>query len=199
MLAAAQKRDTSEVRRLASQFMAGSVLIGKLQVVDKGNDVGYTKVKFSIVDGEVDYRLIGDKNGTRAIIASGVISGRGQGATPKAASYTVSKNMAARNSPQLAGTVASKILGESKRSVRVVLVGNKDLNKYNAFKDVVKNISWVLDIRETGLDSLIVSYPEKTMYLAAIRSKVSLTRKYRFIPDKNFSNIRFVIEQYGNI
>jgi hypothetical protein len=168
ILAAAQKRDIAEVRRFASQFMAGSVLIGKLQVVDKGSDIGYAKVNFSIVDGEIDYRLIGDKNGTRAIITSGVISGRGQGATPKAAAYAVSKNMAAKNSLQLAGTIASKILGESKRSVRVVLIGNNDLNKYNAFKNTVKNISWVLDVRETGLDSVVVSYPEKTMYLAAI-------------------------------
>jgi hypothetical protein len=168
LLNAALKRDMGMVRTLASQYMAGSTLVGKLEVIDKGKDIGYGKINFSIVDGSLDYRLIGEKDGKRALLASGTMLGRSQGANDQQASYSVSENMGERYAPQLAGIAAGKILGDNKRTIRVVLVGNNNINKLREFKEVVQNISWVLDVKETGIDALSLTYPEKAMYLASI-------------------------------
>ena len=165
---AALKNDMNQVRALASKYMAGYVLTGRVRVVDKGNNVGYAKATFSIVDGEVDYRVIGDKDGKRTVVANGTATGRGQGATLTAAAYALSKNLASRNSAQIASNVSTKLMGDNKKTVRVVLVGNTDIRAFNAFRDEVRNISWVLNVREQGTDTLLVDYPEKTLYLATI-------------------------------
>ncbi len=162
------KSDTARMRALAARYMAGYALMGKVKVVDKGNNVGYATITFSIVDGELDYRLIGDKNGKRSILTTGTTTGRGQGATVQAAAYAMSKNLASRNSPQIASAVSTKLLGDNMKSIRITLAGNTDIRKFNDFRDMIKNISWVLNVKETSKDSLIVDYPEKTLYLATI-------------------------------
>jgi hypothetical protein len=168
LLNAALTKDMGTVRALASRYMAGSTLVGKLEVIDKGNDIGYGRVDFSIVDGALDYRIIGEKDGKKSLLASGTMRGRSQGATAQQASYGVSEDMAERYAPQLAGIAAGKIFGDNKRTIRVVLVSNNNLTKLREFKEVVQNISWVLDVKETGIDSLSLTYPEKAMYLASI-------------------------------
>ncbi len=166
ILKAVHKNDMATVRSLASKYMAAYTLVGRVKVVDKGQNVGYTKITFSIVDGEVDYRLIGSKSGSKSILASGTMSNRGQGATPEAAAYSMSKNLAKKNSSQLVSKVSTTILGDNKKSVRVVLVGNRDVRDFQEFRDTIKNIAWVLNVKETGVDTLIIDYPEKILYLA---------------------------------
>lgn len=165
---AMQKGDTAKVRELTTDFMAGSVLVGKVVLVDKGKDTGYGTVNFTMIDGELSYRLLSDKNGSKVIILSKSMSSRAQGATPQQAGYSLSKNMSKRNAAVIAGDVASAVTGSAGKTVRIVLVGNTDVNKFNSFRDVVKNISWVLNVREAGVNSLLVEYPEKTLYLATI-------------------------------
>lgn len=166
------KNDMAAVRNIASNHMAGSILVGKVTVIDKGNNVGYGTVSFSIVDGEVNYRVIGTtKSGEKGVINTGSVKGRSQGATLQAAEYALSTNLAKNRAPIVASNVATAIMGENKKSVRVVLVGNNDIRQFNAFRDAVKNISWVLNVREVGINTLILDYPEKTMYLATIINK----------------------------
>jgi hypothetical protein len=167
---AAQKNDMATVRSLVSQFMAGTILVGKVKVIDKGQNVGYTKVNFKIVDGEVDYRIIGDKNGKKSILATGSMTGRGQGATLEAAAYNLAKSLANKSSSQVASNVAVKVLGANEKTIRVALVGNSSVHKMNEFRDMIKNLSWVLDVKEQGTGALTLSYPEKTLYLATIIS-----------------------------
>ncbi|MDR2401055.1 MAG: hypothetical protein LBD73_05320 [Deferribacteraceae bacterium] len=168
LLNAALKKDMGTVRTLASRYMAGSTLVGKLDIIDKGNDIGYGKINFSIVDGSLDYRLIGEKGGKKSILASGTMLGRGQGATGEQAAYNTAQDMGERYASQLAGIAGEKILGDNKRTIRVVLISNNDIAKLREFKEVVQNISWVLNVKENGIDSLTLTYPEKAMYLASI-------------------------------
>jgi hypothetical protein len=76
--------------------------------------------------------------------------------------------MGSRYAPQLAGIAAGKILGDNKRTIRVELVGNNDIDRLRDLKQSVQNISWVLDVKETGINSLSLTYPEKAVYLASI-------------------------------
>ncbi|GAB7140166.1 hypothetical protein RsTz2092_01140 [Deferribacterales bacterium RsTz2092] len=172
LLKAVQSNDMGTVRRLVSQYAAGSALIGKVEAVDKGKDIGYQKVNFTIVDGNLSYRVIGaNASGAKAILKSGSMQGRGQGSNNDTAVVSLSNNMAKKNASILASEVATTVAGATKKSVQVVLVGNKDMVAFQEFRSVLQSTSWVTNIRETGADTLIVDYPEKTMYLATIISK----------------------------
>lgn len=171
--AAVQKNDMMAVRRIVAEFMAGSVLVGKLSIVDKGKDIGYGTVNFTIIDGELSYRLLGDKDGAKLTISSKSFSGKSQGATPEQAAYSLSKNMANRSASVIAGDISAAVTESLGKTVRIALAGNTDINKFNSFRDMVKNISWVLNVREVGVNGLLVEYPEKTLYLATIINKNS--------------------------
>jgi hypothetical protein len=167
-LNAAETGNIKLMQALATDYMAGSALIGKLSVVNKGSNVGYMRVNFSILDGMLSYRLVGDKQGKRQLLLSDSAVGRGQGATPEAALYALSRSMASKNSAVLAGKVAESVMGATQKSVRVVLLANTDLRAFHEFRDTIKNTSWVLNVREIGMDTLVIDYPEKIFYLAAI-------------------------------
>ncbi|MDR0453464.1 MAG: hypothetical protein LBH05_01480 [Deferribacteraceae bacterium] len=179
---AVQKNDMATVRALVSKYMASYALVGTVKVVDKGKDSGYGDIPFIIVDGEVAYRLVGGKS----ILASGTMTNRGQGATAEQAANTMSKNLAKKESGQLVSVVSQKVLGDNKRTVRITLAGNRDVKNLQEFRDMIKNVAWVLDVKELGVDALSISYPEKTLYLAAIIG----TKGYTV---KNFTDTEVVV------
>jgi hypothetical protein len=164
LLEALKANNMSRVREVVSRYTAGSALIGELSVLDKGKNVGYATITFSIVDGTLPYRIISDGK----VMKSGTLAGRGQGATDETAAVALSASMAKRDGVILASEVATRILSANTKSVRIELVGNTELNKYQELRDVVKNISWVLSLQEVDTKTMIVNYPEKTMYLATI-------------------------------
>jgi hypothetical protein len=157
----------AQVRELVSQYAAGSAVIGELTVIDKGKDVGYTKINFTIVDGSLPYRIV--SNGK--VVKSGSLAGRGQGANNQQAEVMLASNMAKRESTILASETATKILGANSKTVRIELVSNTDVVKFQKLRDTVKNISWVLSLKEIDGKTMTVDYPEKTMYLATIISQ----------------------------
>lgn len=177
---AVSKKDMKKVRLLASKFMAGSVLIGTVKIIEKPQNVGYTKVNFSLVDASFNYQVYAEKDGKQSIVASSSVSARGQGLNPDLAAENASKNLAKNQSVIVAGNVASKVLGANKNSVRVVIVGNTDMHELQSFKEDVSNISWVLSVKERGTDTLIVDYAEKTYYLASIINKVTGRKIIKF-------------------
>ncbi|MBQ3034077.1 MAG: flagellar assembly protein T N-terminal domain-containing protein [Deferribacterales bacterium] len=163
-------------KEISSDYMTSAVLVGKIKVVSKGNDVGYTKVNFSIVNGELTWRLIGDKNGKKTVIASGSATGRGMGATDEDAAYNLFKSMSKNASVKVVSAVSEKILGENAKTIRVALKGESNIRYFKELRDDVKNIPFVLNVKEQGINAVFVDYPEKTYYLASFLSN---TGKYR--------------------
>lgn len=190
---AMKKNDFMVMRNLAYKHLAGVILIGKVDTTAtarEGKDVGYgVSLPFNIVTGRMTYRLMGDKNGRKVILSSGFVSGRGQGATIEDATYRMMDKLNRNVSSRLIGLVIEKVKGINSKPVEVVLDGNRDINKLMELKQTLQYISWVLDIKENGLDRLMVTYPEKSLYLVtALNSK----GKYEV---KSFNNYQIVLKQ----
>ena len=172
------------LRKLAGKYMASTVLIGRIKVISKGNDVGYSKVNFSIVSGELDWRLIGRPKGADIVIASGSLTGRGQGAVETDAAYGMLKSMAKNASVKLVSAVSQKILGENAKTIRVVLKNGNGPRSLKELIDDVKNIPFVLGVKEQGISAVFADYPEKTYYLASFLSKNGKYRVMRLDEDE---------------
>lgn len=172
MQKALKTKNYTVLRNIAARYLTNVMLIGKVKVVDKGNNIGYGNISFGIVNGELDFRAIGKKNGQDVILASGTLRGRGQGATVEDAGYRMLDNLAQQATNAVVNKMVEKVKGEGKRKIRVVLAGNTDLDKLMELKNDVQYMSWVLSVQEQGTDALMVEYPEKTLYLASfINSK----------------------------
>lgn len=168
--AAMNSENFMEVRNIANQFLSGVMLIGKVDstaTAKSGKNVGYgITLPFNVVTGRLTYRLIGEKNGQKLILESGYVSGRGQGPTVEDATYRMMENLNTNVSNRLISMVVEKIKGVNKRTVEVVLAGNNDLDKLMELKNELSFISWVLSIENKSNDTLLVEYPEKSLYLA---------------------------------
>ncbi|MCX8083595.1 MAG: flagellar assembly protein T N-terminal domain-containing protein [Calditerrivibrio sp.] len=190
---ALKNNNYSAFRNVAYQFMSGAILIGKVETTlsaQQGKNIGYgVSLPFNVVTGRLTYRLIGDKNGQKIVVASGYVSGRGQGPTPEDATHNMLENLASNVSNELISTVVEKIKGQNKRTVEIVLAGNNDLNKLLELKNDLQYISWVLNVNDRGVDKVVVEYPEKTIYLA---NAIKNLNKYEL---KKFDNFRIVIEK----
>jgi hypothetical protein len=177
-------------RNLSYKFLTGAILIGKVETTlsaKEGKNVGYgVSLPFNIVTGRLTYRLIGDKNGQKIVVASGYISGRGQGPTPEDATYNMLENLVTNVSNELISVISEKIKGQNKKTIEIVLAGNNDLNKILELKNDLQYISWVLNAEDKGVDKVVVEYPEKTIYLASAIKNIG---KYEI---KKFDNYRIV-------
>jgi hypothetical protein len=45
-------------------------------------------------------------------------------------------------------------------------MGKTDMDRLMQLKQMLTYTSWVLEVKDQGVDSLVVTYPEKTLYLA---------------------------------
>ena len=64
------------------------------------------------------------------------------------------------------------MLGDNYKSIRIVLTGANTLIDYLAdLKNDLKNIPFVLQVKEQDDSSLIVDYPDKSYYLAVFLEK----------------------------
>ncbi len=190
---ALKNNNFSAFRNVAYQFLSGAILIGKVDTTlsaHQGKNIGYgVSLPFNVVTGRLTYRLIGDKNGQKVVVASGYVSGRGQGPTPEDATHNMLENLASNVSNELISTVVEKIKGQNKKTVEVVLAGNTDLNKLLELKNDLQYISWVLSVNDKGVDKVLVEYPEKTIYLA---NAIKNLNKYEL---KQFDNYKIVIDK----
>ena len=70
--------------------------------------------------------------------------------------------------------VLEVLSGIDKKSIRVVLTGaNTSLDDFNELRDDLKNIPFVLNVRELNQTSLSVNYPDKALYLGIFLEKDS--------------------------
>ncbi len=191
---AMKRNDFMTLRSLASQYLSAMLLIGKVETdatVREGKNVGYGVVMpFNIVTGRLTYRLIGEKNGRKMILASGYVSARGQGTNLNDATYRMMENLNENVSERLIGLVVEKIKGINQKPIEIILAGNTDTDKILKLKERLKYIAWVLDAEVKGTDKILVKYPEKTLYLvAAIKSK----QKYEI---KKFNDYQIILKPY---
>lgn len=172
------------LNEISSKYLTSAFLIGKIKVLSKGKDIGYTNVNFSIVSGELNWRLIGNKDGIKTVIASGSLTGRGQGASDDDAVYNLLKNMSKTSSVKIISAVSQKILGVNAKTIRVVLKGDNNIRYFKELRDDIKNIPFVLGVKEIGINAVNVNYPEKTYYLASFLSKGGKYKVFRVDDDE---------------
>lgn len=164
------------MRNIAAQFLSGTILIGKVDTTataKEGTDIGYgVSLPFNVVTGRLSYRLLIQQGGGTKILASGYLSARGMGATLDDATNQMMENMNNEVSTNLVSIVMEKIKGANSKKINVQLVGKPNIDDLMELKQLLSYTSWVLDVEDNGLDSLKVTYPEKSLYLAtAINSR----------------------------
>ncbi|MGE4266263.1 MAG: hypothetical protein AB7F25_02390 [Deferribacterales bacterium] len=164
------------MRAIASKYLSGTILIGKVDTVataKEGTDIGYgVSIPFNVVTGRLSYRLLVQQGSGTKILASDFISARGMGATLEDATHQMMDNMNNEVSTKLVSTVLEKIKGINSKSIRVQLVGKSTIEDLMDLKQTLSYTAWVLEVNDNGKDTLDVKYPEKALYLAtAISSK----------------------------
>ncbi len=168
----------SNIKNIIKNKSCKNLLLGKLSVSDMGSDVGYGQVSFKLVSGDVTWKLISIEGNNITQLKSGSFSGRGQGATMDDAVVNLYKNMASSTAIKLSSQVAEAILGDNYKSIRVVLLEHISIDDLGILKNYLKNIPFVLEVREQGGNSFIVNYPEKTYYLAVFLER---DKKYKVV------------------
>lgn len=178
---------------IAVNHLSNTILIGKVVskvVARKGADFGYGKLPFDVVQGELSYRLLANKDGRTIILKTGTLNAKGQGATVEDATYRMVSDLSNRVAGQLVGIVLNEFKGQNARMVNVRITGKNDLKKLMSLKQILNYTPWVLNVQEQGTDTLLVQYPEKSLYLAtAINSKhqfkVRSLSDYEIVVDYN--------------
>lgn len=161
----------NNLRDVALKNLSNTILIGEVETVataQQGADIGYgVTLPFNVVTGRLTYRLVTEKYGNKVVLASGYIPVRGQGTTLNDATYRMTENLRDKVAQTLVSIVMEKIKGVNSRSINVRLMGGTNVEKLMQLKNMLTYTSWVLDIKENGADSLTITYPEKTLYLAS--------------------------------
>lgn len=166
----------SLVKKLYGTHKCMNILLGKLSIVDKGKNTGYGTFNINIAGGELTWQLV-DKNAK--VLKTGSLQGRGQGVSINDAAMNVYKNMAESSSVKMVSQVAEAVLGNDKKSIRIVLTGsNTNLDDFNELRNDLKHIPFVLDIKELDSNSLVVNYPDKALYLGMFLEK---DNKYKVV------------------
>ena len=174
MLAAEKALATDNYNVLKNIFMktvSSYLLIGNLKVLPKDADIGYSHINFKIVDGVLDWKLIGTKNGRKVVITSGTLRGRGQGMTLTAAADNLYRNMSKNHAFKIVSDIEQKTVNENAKTIGILLKGESDIRYTHELREYLKNVPFMLDVKETGLGSLLVNYPDKTYYLASFLTK----------------------------
>lgn len=164
------------MRAIASKYLSGTILIGKVDTVataKEGTDIGYgVSIPFNVVTGRLTYRLLTQQGSGTKILASDFLSARGMGATLEDATHQMMDNMSREVSTKLVSTVLEKIKGANSKSISVQMVGKTSIEDLMDLKQMLSYTAWVLEVDDNGVDTLKVKYPEKALYLAtAISSK----------------------------
>jgi len=158
------------MRAVASKYLSGTILIGKVDTVataKEGSDIGYgVSLPFNVVTGRLSYRLLMQQGSGTKVLASDFLSARGMGATLEDATHQMMENMTKEVSTKLVSTVLEKIKGANNRTVSVQLVGKSTIEDLMDLKQLLSYTAWVLDVKDNGEDTLKVKYPEKALYLA---------------------------------
>lgn len=160
------------INNLIKNAVCRNILLGILSIIDMGNNAGYGTVSFKLVSGELNWKLIEKQNSKIKILNSGFFSGRSQGATLNNAVVNIYKSMANNTAVKLVSQVSEKVLGDNYKSIRIVLTGaNTAIDDLSQLKNDLKNIPFVLQVKEQDDSSLIVDYPDKAYYLAVFLEK----------------------------
>ena len=170
------------VKNIAFKYMANTILIGKVETTataKEGTDIGYgASLPFNVVNGRLTYRLIAEKNGRPVILASGYLNGRGMGATLEDATNKLMENLSESVATRLVSIVLEKFKGANNKFINVRIAGDTNVNKLVTLKQMLSYTSWVMSVQEQGVDTLVVQYPEKALYLAtSINSKPGFSVK----------------------
>lgn len=169
----------SNIKNMVKNADCRNILLGKLSITDMGSNVGYGRVSFKIIAGDLNYKLISAKNNNIKILKSGFFSGRSQGATLNAAALNIYKSMANNTAVKLVSQVSETVLGSNYKSIRIVLSGGYSaIDDINELKDDLKNIPFVLQVKEQDDKSVIVDYPDKAYYLGVFLER---DNKYKVI------------------
>lgn len=167
---AMKSNDYLALRNAAFKNLSNTILIGKVETTataQQGTDIGYgVSLPFNVVTGRLTYRLVTEKYGNRVILASGYIPVRGQGTTIEDATFRMTENLRDTVANTLVGIVMEKMQGANSRMVTVRLMGRTDIDKLMQLKQMLTYTSWVLEVKDQGVDALAVTYPEKSLYLA---------------------------------
>lgn len=160
------------VDNLIKNAVCRNILLGILSIIDMGNNTGYGTVSFKLVTGELNWKLVEKQNNKIKILNSGFFSGRAQAATLNNAAVNIYKSMANNTAVKLVSQVSEKVLGDNYKSIRIVLTGaNTAIDDLSQLKNDLKNIPFVLQVKEQDGSSLIVDYPDKSYYLAVFLEK----------------------------
>ncbi len=169
----------SNIKNIVKNADCRNILLGKLSITDMGNNVGYGRVSFKLISGDLNYKLISAQNNNIKILKSGFFSGRSQGATLNAAALNIYKSMANNTAVKLVSQVSETVLGNNYKSIRIVLSGGYSaIDDINKLKDDLKNIPFVLQVKEQDDKSVIVDYPDKSYYLGVFLER---DNKYKVI------------------
>ena len=173
---AIQTNNFMAMRNIAAKYLSGTLLIGKVDTTttaSEGTDVGYgVSLPFNVVTGRLTYRLVTQQGSNLRILASGFLSARGMGASLSDATNQMMTNMNREVSQTLVSIVMEKVKGENSKSIMVQLSGNPTIGDLMELKQILSYTAWVLSVEEKGKDMLVVTYPEKSLYLAtSINSK----------------------------
>lgn len=164
------------IKKILHTHKCVNILLGKLSIVDKGNNTGYGTFNINVAGGELSWHLI-DKN--TKVLKTGSLQGRGQGVSLNDAALNVYKNMADSSSVKMVSQVTETLLGNEKKSIRIVLTGsNTNLDDFNELRNDLKHIPFVLNIKELDSNSLVVNYPDKALYLGMFLEK---DNKYKVV------------------
>lgn len=156
---------------ITNKYKCENILLGSLSILDKGNNTGYGSFNINIAGGDLSWKLI-DNN--KKLLKTGFFNGRGQGATLEDAALSVYNTMAKNTAVKVVSQVLEVLSGIDKKSIRVVLTGaNTSLDDFNELRDDLKNIPFVLNVRELNQTSLSVNYPDKALYLGIFLEKDS--------------------------
>ena len=164
---AISKDNYEKLNFLTSKYFTTNILVGKISIRERSKNVGYTEMPFTIVDGSLDWRLIGKKGTRRVMLASGTYNDNGHGSNLDAAVTNLYKNMSSTTSHKLISDVTDEVLDNTRRKVVVVLSGPRNIRDFYDLLTDIESIPFVLDVVKEGIDTLIVNYPEKTYYLAS--------------------------------
>lgn len=175
-LAAVENNDKTILANMLKNYKCENILLGRLFILDKGNNTGYGTFNIQMVSAELTWKLL---DNTFKVIKGDTFSGRGQGVSIDDAATRAYKNISETGAMQMVSKVAESVLDSDKKYIRVVLTGsNTNIDDLNELRNELKHIPFVLGVKELNNSSLAVNYPEKALYLGMFLEREN---KYRVV------------------
>jgi hypothetical protein len=157
------------LRALLAKYMAGAMLIGKIDYTvssKKGEDIGYgLSMPMNNVTVTLNYRLIAKtQSGQSSVLHTGSASSKGMALGVKDAQEKALQSLKEKIMPDVLNAMARHMKANTKK-ITLTIRGIKDLNENFSAKEAIQNTSWVTSTEERGLGEFIVGYPENIVYL----------------------------------